>query len=348
MPVAPLELHDVSFAYGKGLPLLAGVDLSRSGRRVRRDRGAERRRQDDARPSRARAGAPRPAARCCCSASPHNALAPRDLAYLAQRSQLGGKRPATVREVVSAGRLARAGLLGPAARAGPRSGGRGRSNASASPSVGRAGPFRATLGQSAATSLHREGARRRAVAPGPRRAHHRRQRRRPRRCSAALLDHLHRDLDVTVLYVSHEFGAVERYVERLVLVRGGIAFDGPPGLPGPASGTTPRTSMLEHEFMRLAFASGSHRLACSRPLFGFFLVQLPPEPDRRRDAQRRVRGHRVPRRCCSDAGSAVAGALAAAVAGAVGARVASARHGGRQETGRSPSSSTQASPPASC
>jgi ABC-2 type transport system ATP-binding protein len=50
---------------------------------------------------------------------------------------------------------------------------------------------------------------------------------------AELLDRLHRDLDVTVIYVSHEFGAVERYVDRLVLVRGGIVFDGPPReLPG--------------------------------------------------------------------------------------------------------------------
>ena len=38
---------------------------------------------------------------------------------------------------------------------------------------------------------------------------------------------------MTVLYVSHEFGAVERFVERLVLIRRGIVFDGPPkDLPG--------------------------------------------------------------------------------------------------------------------
>jgi zinc transport system ATP-binding protein len=50
---------------------------------------------------------------------------------------------------------------------------------------------------------------------------------------AALLDRLHRELDVTVLYVSHEFGSVERFVERLVLVRGEIVFDGSPNeLPG--------------------------------------------------------------------------------------------------------------------
>ena len=45
---------------------------------------------------------------------------------------------------------------------------------------------------------------------------------------AALLEQLHRDLGVTILFCSHEFGAVEQYVDRLVLVRGGIAFDGDP------------------------------------------------------------------------------------------------------------------------
>jgi zinc transport system ATP-binding protein len=45
---------------------------------------------------------------------------------------------------------------------------------------------------------------------------------------AELLERLHRDLDVTILFVSHEFGAVERFVERLVLVRGEIVFDGDP------------------------------------------------------------------------------------------------------------------------
>jgi len=50
---------------------------------------------------------------------------------------------------------------------------------------------------------------------------------------AALLDRLHTELAVTILYVSHEFGAVERFVRRLVLVRERIVFDGPPSrLPG--------------------------------------------------------------------------------------------------------------------
>jgi zinc transport system ATP-binding protein len=50
---------------------------------------------------------------------------------------------------------------------------------------------------------------------------------------AELLERLHRELGVTILYVSHEFGAIEDVVDRLVLVRERIVFDGPPSaLPG--------------------------------------------------------------------------------------------------------------------
>jgi zinc transport system ATP-binding protein len=50
---------------------------------------------------------------------------------------------------------------------------------------------------------------------------------------AALLERLHSELGVTILYVSHEFGAVEHFVHRIVLVRERIVFDGPPSeLPG--------------------------------------------------------------------------------------------------------------------
>jgi zinc transport system ATP-binding protein len=45
---------------------------------------------------------------------------------------------------------------------------------------------------------------------------------------AGLLQELRDELEMTILYVSHEFGAVERFVERIVLVRGGIVYDGPP------------------------------------------------------------------------------------------------------------------------
>jgi zinc transport system ATP-binding protein len=45
---------------------------------------------------------------------------------------------------------------------------------------------------------------------------------------AGLVGRLSTELGVTVLYVSHEFGAIEPHVGRLLIVRGGIAFDGPP------------------------------------------------------------------------------------------------------------------------
>jgi zinc transport system ATP-binding protein len=45
---------------------------------------------------------------------------------------------------------------------------------------------------------------------------------------AALLQELKQSLGATVIYVSHEFGAIEQYVERLILVRGAIVFDGDP------------------------------------------------------------------------------------------------------------------------
>jgi ABC-type Mn2+/Zn2+ transport system ATPase subunit len=45
---------------------------------------------------------------------------------------------------------------------------------------------------------------------------------------AALLAELRTDLGVTILFVSHEFGAVEHVVSRLLLVRNRIVFDGAP------------------------------------------------------------------------------------------------------------------------
>jgi zinc transport system ATP-binding protein len=45
---------------------------------------------------------------------------------------------------------------------------------------------------------------------------------------AALVGSLSSELGVAVLYVSHEFGAIEPHVRRLLIVRGGITFDGPP------------------------------------------------------------------------------------------------------------------------
>ena len=88
---------------------------------------------------------------------------------------------------------------------------------------------------------------------------------------AELLAGLHRELGVTIVYVSHEFGAVEHHVERLVLVRRTIVFDGSPhDLPGVWH--DPGTCMLESEFMRLALAAGAI-VGVLAPAVGFFLVQ---------------------------------------------------------------------------
>jgi zinc transport system ATP-binding protein len=148
------------------------------------------------------------------------------LGYLAQRSRLGTEAPATVREVVAAGRLAASGLLGPLRR---------RDRAIVDEAIGRVGlgglerrPL-ATLsgGQQQRAFIAK------ALAAEPSLlvldeptagvdvdA---------QEALASLLAALHRDLRVTILYVSHEFGAIERYVQRLLRVRGGVVFDGPPG-----------------------------------------------------------------------------------------------------------------------
>jgi zinc transport system ATP-binding protein len=152
------------------------------------------------------------------------------LGYLAQRSQLGLDAPATVREVVTAGRLPRAGLLGRLGR---------EDRAQIDEAIGRVGlskvadrPLaRLSGGQQQRTFVAK------ALASEPEllvldeptagvdvEA---------QETLAALLHRLHRELDVTILYVSHEFGAVEGFVERLILVRNGILFDGSPEeLPG--------------------------------------------------------------------------------------------------------------------
>ena len=99
----------------------------------------------------------------------------RALGYLAQRSEVGGDAPATVREVVSAGRLAPGRLVGrlrredrelvaeAIGRVGSRVGGR------------RAAPD--SVRRDATARVHREGARRTAVSPRPRRADDRCRRR---------------------------------------------------------------------------------------------------------------------------------------------------------------------------
>jgi zinc transport system ATP-binding protein len=152
------------------------------------------------------------------------------LGYLPQRAQLGLDAPATVREIVRAGRLPRTGLIGRLSQ---------EDRQLVEEAIGRVGltdvarrPLsRLSGGQQQRSFIAK------ALASEPEllvldeptagvdvAA---------QEALAELLDRLHRELGVTILYVSHEFGAVERFVERVILVRGGIVFDGPPDeLPG--------------------------------------------------------------------------------------------------------------------
>jgi zinc transport system ATP-binding protein len=227
MPLVPLavELEGVSFGYGRGAPVLRELELGiEQGEFVaiagpngggkttllrlvlgleHPDRGSVR-----------------------LFGEPATSFSRREtLGYLAQRAQLGIAAPATVREVVSAGRLAASGLLGPLRR---------RDRAIVEEAIARVG-----LSDRADTPVRRlsGGQQQRAFIAKALAGE-------PsllaldepttgvdiesQEALAALLARLHGDLGVTILYVSHEFGAVERYVERLVLVRGAIVFDGPP------------------------------------------------------------------------------------------------------------------------
>jgi zinc transport system ATP-binding protein len=154
----------------------------------------------------------------------------RSLGYLAQRSQLGGDAPATVREVVSAGRLARGRILGPI---------RQSDREIVSDAIFRVGlgdhadrPLRTLSGgmqQRAFIAKALAGEPSLLVLDEPTTGVDAES----QESLAALLDRLHSDLGVTILYVSHEFGAIERFVQRLVLVRRTIVFDGSPHeLPG--------------------------------------------------------------------------------------------------------------------
>lgn len=154
----------------------------------------------------------------------------RTLGYLAQRSELGGDAPSTVREVVSAGRLAAGGLLGPLRR---------RDRELVSEAIERVGlgakadaPLRTLSGgmqQRAFIAKALAGEPSLLVLDEPTTGVDAAS----QESLAALLDRLHSELGVTIVYVSHEFGAVEHFVQRLVLVRRTIVFDGDPrDLPG--------------------------------------------------------------------------------------------------------------------
>jgi zinc transport system ATP-binding protein len=229
MPVA-VELRNVTFAYNGGSPVLEHVNLAVEAGEFVAIAGPNGGGKTTL--MRLALGLERPASgEALLFGEPAARFSGRSaLGYLAQRSQLGVDAPATVREVVAAGRLASGGLLGPLRR---------RDRAIVSESIERVGladsadlPLRTLSGgqqQRAFIAKALAGQPSLLVLDEPTTGVDAAS----QEALAGLLDLLHRELAVTVLYVSHEFGAVERFVERLVLVRGGIVFDGPPAaLPG--------------------------------------------------------------------------------------------------------------------
>jgi zinc transport system ATP-binding protein len=220
-----IQLDELSFRYERGELVLAGVDLAvASGEFVAL-----------AGPNgggkttllRLALGLERPiSGRALLYGEPATSFSRRHLlGYLPQRAQLGAEAPATVREVVAAGRVAASRLFGPMRRhdrqrvdeAIERVGLADRADAPIRTLSGgmqqRAFIAKALAGQPALLALDEPTTGVDAESQD---------------ALGELLAHLHQELGVTILYVSHEFGAVEHHVERLVLVRGAILFDGPP------------------------------------------------------------------------------------------------------------------------
>ena len=220
-----LEFRDISFAYSPGRFVLRGVDLTvkrgeflavagpngggkttliRLGLGLERPtRGVVRLFGDDPRRLKGRSR----------------------IGYLPQRAELGIDAPVTVNELVSAGRVAVSGFAGPL-RSGDRSKIR-EAIARVGLSDHASAPLRTLSGGQQQRAFIAK-----AYAADPELlvldeptvgvdvdA---------QEAIASLLRELNQSLGVTVIYASHEFGAIETYVDRLVLVRGGIVFDGDP------------------------------------------------------------------------------------------------------------------------
>jgi zinc transport system ATP-binding protein len=219
-----LELAGVSFAYRGGPPVLEDVDLTIA-------QGAF---VGIAGPNgggkttllRLALGLERPARGevLLFGAPPGRRGGPR-VGYLPQRAHLATGSPVTVREVVSAGRLAVSGPVGPlrhddreVVREAIRRVGLAHRADAPLRTLSGGMQQRAFIAKALATepSLLALDEPTTGVDAASQES------------LATLLDELRRELDVTVLYVSHEFGAVEPVVTRLLLVRGGIRFDGLP------------------------------------------------------------------------------------------------------------------------
>ena len=220
-----VELSDVSFAYGPGPPALRNVNLAVQAGELVAIAGPNGGGKTTL--LRIALGLERPSTGTArLFGQPATRFGRRELiGYLPQRAQLGADAPATVSEVVSAGRVARRGVLRPlgahdrklVAQSVERVGLAGLEHRPLSRLSGgqqqRAFIAKALAGEPELLVLDEPTAGVDVEA---------------QEAFAALLDELHRELGVTILYVSHEFGAIERFVERLVLVRGSVLFDGAP------------------------------------------------------------------------------------------------------------------------
>ena len=215
MPLA-LRLDNVSFSYEKGPPVLRDVTLAVARGEFLAIAGPN-------------GGGKTTLLRLVLGleqpASGNVELLVRRLAYLPQRAQAGVDAPLTVRELVTAGRAPRTRLIGPLATA---------DRAAVRDSIGRVGltPQADRRLNALSGGQQQRAFIAKALAAEPEllaldepttgvdtEA---------QEAIAALLQKLRADLGMTVLYVSHEFGAVERFVQRIVLVRGRIVFDGSP------------------------------------------------------------------------------------------------------------------------
>jgi len=225
-----VELRDVSFAYASGRPVLENVNLALGEGEFVAVAGPN----GGGKTTLVRIvlGLERPSAGTALlwGELAHRFSGRQTLGYLAQRSEAGGDAPATVREVVSAGRLASGRLVGRL---------RAEDRALVGEAIARVGlePFADRPLRTLSGGMQQRAFIAKALAAQPSLlvldepttgvdAE-------SQESIAGLLAGLHGELGVTIVYVSHEFGAVEHHVERLVLVRRTIVFDGPPHeLPG--------------------------------------------------------------------------------------------------------------------
>jgi zinc transport system ATP-binding protein len=220
MPLA-LRLEHVSFAYGHGAPVLRDVDLAIERGEFVAIAGPN-------------GGGKTTLLRLILGleqpTSGRIEIALERRGYLPQRAQTAIDAPLTVRELVGAGRAARSRLFGPlrasdrdaVREAIERVGLQARADRRLSTLSGgqqqRAFIAKALAGDPELLALDEPTTGVDVEA---------------QEAIAALLRQLGLELGMTVLYVSHEFGSVEHFVERIVLVREAIVFDGPPSaLPG--------------------------------------------------------------------------------------------------------------------